>query len=89
MYVKQLKGLKQGIQTMADNEKKRIKIDNDFIYNFLKQNKYGVLSTISNKNKPESAYVGIAVTPELRIIFDTVTDSRKYKCQYFFCYWLG
>lgn len=51
----------------------------DFLYNFIRQYKFGVLATVSPNNIPESAYVGIAVTPDLRIIFDTVSDSRKYK----------
>lgn len=51
----------------------------DFLYNFIQQYKFGVLATVSPNNIPESAYVGIAVTPDLRIIFDTVSDSRKYK----------
>ena len=51
----------------------------DFLYNFIRQHKFGVLATISLENFPQSAYVGIAVTPDLKIIFDTVTNSRKYK----------
>jgi general stress protein 26 len=51
----------------------------DFIYNFIRQHKHGVLATVSADNIPESAYVGIAITPDLKIIFDTVSDSRKYK----------
>ncbi len=50
----------------------------DFLYDFIRQHKFGVLSTISPENTPQSAYLGIAVTPDLKIIFDTVTDSRKY-----------
>jgi general stress protein 26 len=51
----------------------------DFLYDFIRQHKFGVLSTISPENTPQSAYLGIAVTPDLKIIFDTVTDSRKYR----------
>ncbi|HWW42566.1 pyridoxamine 5'-phosphate oxidase family protein, partial [Pedobacter sp.] len=51
----------------------------EFLYDFIRQNKFGVLATVSPGNTPESAYVGIAVTPDLKIIFDTVSDSRKYK----------
>jgi pyridoxine/pyridoxamine 5'-phosphate oxidase len=40
--------------------------------------KLGVLGTISQDGSPQSALVGIAVTPELEIIFDTVASSRKY-----------
>lgn len=52
---------------------------NYFLYNFMRQFKYAVLATVSSGNVPESACVGIAVTPSLEIIFDTVSDSRKYK----------
>jgi len=39
---------------------------------------YGVVSSISRDGIPQSALVGIATTPELEIIFDTVKSSRKY-----------
>lgn len=38
----------------------------------------GVLSSIAADGSPQSALVGIAVTPELEIVFDTVKTSRKY-----------
>ena len=50
-----------------------------FIYDFITKNKYAVLSTVSEKGMPQSALVGIAVTRDLKIIFDTVTTTRKYK----------
>jgi general stress protein 26 len=40
--------------------------------------KLAVLSTVSPKNEPESALMGIAVTPEFEIIFHTSKASRKY-----------
>jgi general stress protein 26 len=48
-------------------------------YEFIRQNKFAILSTVSKNNSPQSACVGIAVTPELKLIFDTTTDSRKYQ----------
>lgn len=48
------------------------------LYEFLSKNKLGVLGTISPQGLPQSSLVGIAVTPELEIIFDTVKSSRKY-----------
>lgn len=51
----------------------------DFLYHFIQQQRYAVLATVSSDLTPESACIGIAVTPGLEIIFDTVTDSRKYK----------
>lgn len=40
----------------------------------------GVLGYLSPEGVPRSALVGIGVTPELEIIFDTVSSSRKYGC---------
>lgn len=54
-------------------------VTKDFLYNYIRQHKFAVLATVSPDNIPESAYVGIAVTPDLEIIFDTVSDSRKYR----------
>ncbi len=50
----------------------------DDLYAFLANCKLGVLGTIGNAGTPQSALVGIAVTRELEIIFDTVKSSRKY-----------
>ena len=50
----------------------------EFLFNFIGQNKFAVLSTISKDNKPQSACVGIAVTTDLKLIFDTIKDSRKF-----------
>ncbi len=38
-----------------------------------------MLGSISPQGTPQSALVGIAVTPELEIVFDTVNTSRKYR----------
>jgi uncharacterized pyridoxamine 5'-phosphate oxidase family protein len=51
----------------------------EFLYNFIRRYKYRIVSTVSQRNTPESACVGFAVTADLKIIFDTVSDSRKYK----------
>ena len=40
--------------------------------------KLGVLGTIGPTGSPQSALVGIATTPRLEIVFDTVHTSRKY-----------
>lgn len=53
-------------------------LSNEFLYDFISQNKHAVVSTVAQNGKPESALVGIAATPELVLIFDTVTSSRKY-----------
>lgn len=50
----------------------------DFIYRFIQKHQLAVISTLSPGNKPEAALIGIAVSEELEIIFDTVSTSRKY-----------
>ena len=37
-----------------------------------------VVSYLSSQGTPQSAVVGIAVTPDLELVFDTVASSRKY-----------
>jgi pyridoxine/pyridoxamine 5'-phosphate oxidase len=49
-----------------------------FILDFMKQHALAVISTIAEDNTPEAALVGIAVSEDLEIIFDTVKTSRKY-----------
>jgi general stress protein 26 len=49
------------------------------LYQFLAEHTLGVLGTIGPDGTPQSALVGIAATPELEIIFDTVSTSRKYR----------
>jgi len=44
----------------------------------MRQHRYGVVLSISGNGTPQSALVGIATTPSLEIIFDTVMTSRKY-----------
>jgi pyridoxine/pyridoxamine 5'-phosphate oxidase len=48
------------------------------LHHFIAQYKLGVLSSLAESGTPQSALVGIAVTPNLEIIFDTVKTSRKY-----------
>lgn len=49
------------------------------IYDFIKQNKLGTLATMADGRQPQSALVGIAVTPDLELVFDTLESSRKYR----------
>lgn len=46
---------------------------------FMRQHRLGVVSTVSPDGDPQSALVGIAVTGDLEILFDTVATTRK--CQ--------
>jgi hypothetical protein len=48
------------------------------LFKFMAGHRLGVLGSISQDGSPQSALVGIAVTSELEIIFDTVASSRKY-----------
>jgi pyridoxine/pyridoxamine 5'-phosphate oxidase len=48
------------------------------IHQFISQHRYAVVSSLAPENTPQSALIGIAVSPNLEIIFDTVKSSRKY-----------
>lgn len=48
------------------------------LYAFILKHKLGVLGTTCHADTPQAALVGIAITPQLEIIFDTVKSSRKY-----------
>jgi hypothetical protein len=53
-------------------------MDRIALHSFLVRHRFGVVSSISGDSTPQSALVGIAITPQLEIIFDTVRSSRKY-----------
>ncbi len=44
---------------------------------FLQRHRLGVLATVSESGAPESAVVGIAVSDDLEIFFDTLETTRK------------
>jgi hypothetical protein len=46
---------------------------------FIRNQRYGVVSSIASNGSPQSALVGIVSTPRLEIVFDTVKSSRKYQ----------
>jgi pyridoxine/pyridoxamine 5'-phosphate oxidase len=48
------------------------------LHMFMARFRLGVLSCTSKSGTAQSALVGIATTPELEIVFDTVKSSRKY-----------
>jgi general stress protein 26 len=50
----------------------------DELYDFIGARKLAVISTTSSSGDPQSALVGVAISPELNIVFDTVKSSRKY-----------
>jgi pyridoxine/pyridoxamine 5'-phosphate oxidase len=47
------------------------------IYAFMAAQRLGVVSSVGQDGAPQSALVGIAVTPGLEIVFDTLEASRK------------
>jgi pyridoxine/pyridoxamine 5'-phosphate oxidase len=53
-------------------------MDRAGIYRFLDTCSLGVVSTLGPDGAPQSALVGMAVTPELEVVFDTVAKSRKF-----------
>ena len=48
------------------------------VYVFMNKERLAVLSTVTEAGQPQSALMGMAITPQLEIIFDTVKSSRKY-----------
>jgi pyridoxine/pyridoxamine 5'-phosphate oxidase len=50
------------------------------LYEFMTAQRLGVVGYLSPDGAPRSALVGIGVTQELEIVFDTVASSRKYEC---------
>ena len=52
----------------------------EFCYSFLQAHRLAVLATMAEDGvRPQAALIGIAVTPDLEIVFDTVRSSRKYE----------
>jgi len=47
------------------------------LFPFLQKHRLGVQSTVSPSGEPQAAVVGIGVTSELEIIFDTLDTTRK------------
>lgn len=49
------------------------------ILDFLRTEKVCVLSTVSKDGNPQSATMGFAETPELKVVFGTSNKTRKYQ----------
>jgi hypothetical protein len=53
-------------------------LDKVALYLFMKRARYGVIASLGPDEVPQSALVGVAVTPDLEIVFDTLAKTRKY-----------
>ena len=49
------------------------------LYQFIAKQSLAVVGSLSPEGVPQSALVGIAVTEDLEIVFDTLNTSRKYR----------
>jgi pyridoxine/pyridoxamine 5'-phosphate oxidase len=50
----------------------------EFVQKFIQAHQLGVISTVDQDGKPESAVVGFSVSDEFNLIFGTFASSRKY-----------
>ena len=48
------------------------------LLDYMRGHRLVVVGSVANDGSPQSALVGIAVTPRHEVIFDTVSDSRKH-----------
>jgi general stress protein 26 len=54
-------------------------MEHQALHAFLYRHRYAIVSSVSEAGSPQSALVGIAVTNELEIVFDTLRSTRKYR----------
>jgi general stress protein 26 len=52
-------------------------MNRDGLYDFIRAYRYAVMASVSGDGAPEAAVIGIAVTPDLEIVFDTTDATRK------------
>ena len=53
--------------------------ERQMLLDYMRTQRLAVVSSISADGAPQSALVGVAVTDDLEIVFDTVATSRKHK----------
>lgn len=53
-------------------------MDKPALHAFMRRARYGVVSSLAPDGAPQSALVGVAITSELEIVFDTLKTTRKY-----------
>jgi hypothetical protein len=49
------------------------------LFSYINKRRYAVEATVGTSRRPQAAVVGIAVTPALEIVFDTLKTTRKYR----------
>ncbi|HMI60027.1 MAG TPA: pyridoxamine 5'-phosphate oxidase family protein [Puia sp.] len=54
-------------------------MDAAFIYETMRKFHLAAVASTSDDHQPETAVVGIVVTADLEVVFDTVRSSRKYR----------
>lgn len=54
-------------------------MDKAALYAFMSRSRYGVVSSVAADGMPQSALVGVAITAECEIVFDTLRTTRKYR----------
>jgi len=47
------------------------------LVDFIRRHRWGVVSTIAASGAPQAAVVGVAVTDDLALVFDTLGSTRK------------
>lgn len=52
-------------------------LDDDELLAYMRSHRLAVVSTLGGDGAPQAAYVGVATTDGLEIVFDTVSSSRK------------
>lgn len=51
----------------------------DQFLSYIKEANAGVIATADKEHGPESAFINLAVLPDLAIVFETLITSRKYR----------
>jgi hypothetical protein len=54
-------------------------MDKGDLLKFMAGFRHGVVSSVAADGTSQSALVGIAVTPDLEVVFDTLRSTRKYR----------
>jgi len=52
-------------------------MDSQTLLTFIRAHRWAIEATSSPGNEPQAAIIGIAVTEELELVFDTLASSRK------------